>query len=1014
MMMQVPVDGPPSPKTAAHMEYLRRLEEATKLKKPRKSAKPVRLAKKEAGFDLHWAGANRQRTGGKLKKAARPLAALAPPENARRTWGRTAAPAAAAPPTKSDDEYDDDFDERRRARGGVGRLGPRRGAAVAGGLRADRRARRVQAGRAKAADDGVVEATPEAAPAPAEAVVEEAPAEAAAEAVVEAVVEVPPAIAPPAIAPPAIAPPAIAPPAIAPPAIAPRAEPFVATVRIRNGWGNARIAGLDGLALVGGDGAVIEVAPDALRLLAGSPPRPAPASSRSAAELARLTAPPASRRRDLAAKSWVARIPTDGPHVALAVGAGVLDRAGARLRVWNCSASAKAIGGVADEPGALGARSIEGSGWFDVALTAPAAVPAELAAAAPTPAAEAAPTPAEEAPPAPKPAPRDAPATTGGAAAALVTPDDAEASGIVADASATLPTPRAAALDLASPPKPKPTPRSRRPRTQGPEEPEDDEAAPAEAAPAPAAPRRAAARRTLSQVLGRARRGAPRELPRRKPRNEASLLESWDSLAQFSSKSGRGSRAGASALGDSFADSVAGAPGDADSFVEDDDDEVFEGVPTLPSGRVLTLFDDRGAPVAPVAIAATPSMEGHDPRTPENLCDGVYDTSDELRAWLCPFDAAEPPTVTLELAPASQPPTTLAMLRLWNYNASRTASRGARFLRCFLDGVKIFEGEAEKDEEDEALDRLLEVARPSTADRLEDSVADEAPVVARDAGEAAALASSAAVPNSNLQLDFNVHNYNKSPRTRGARTLVVEADGAPLRTVELRPAPGRAVDFGQLVSFDEPPAAAGPARAAPLLGRPYYVGLDGIRLVGEDGREIPVDARRVDAVPRSVRVLGAGFADDARLPANLFSGKRGVPWLAPNLCSYAGEAQLPEENELFVFLDAPRRLAGVALTNYAKTPSRGVRELSLFVDGVLVSRNVLKRADEVAPGEAQHVLFTHDRHDRRPANVEPQDVLCIDENQVRVRSKAMFEPDRALGKFETVDLAARPATSVVR
>ena len=41
-------------------------------------------------------------------------------------------------------------------------------------------------------------------------------------------------------------------------------------------------------------------------------------------------------------------------------------------------------------------------------------------------------------------------------------------------------------------------------------------------------------------------------------------------------------------------------------------------------------------------------------------------------------------------------------------------------------------------------------------------------------------------------------------------------------------------------------------------------------------------------------------------------------------------------------------------------------------------------------------------------------MLCIDENQVRVRSKAMFEPDRALGKFETVDLAARPATSVVR
>ena len=48
------------------------------------------------------------------------------------------------------------------------------------------------------------------------------------------------------------------------------------------------------------------------------------------------------------------------------------------------------------------------------------------------------------------------------------------------------------------------------------------------------------------------------------------------------------------------------------------------------------------------------------------------------------------------------------------------------------------------------------------------------------------------------------------------------------------------------------------------------------------------------------------------------------------------------------------------------------------------------------------------------AKVEPQDVLCIDENQVRVRSKTMFEPDRALGKFEHVDLGARPTTSVVR
>ncbi|KAH8049306.1 DUF4457-containing protein [Aureococcus anophagefferens] len=907
MMMQVPVDGPPSPKTAAHMEYLRRLEEATKLKKPRKSAKPVRLAKKEAGFDLHWAGANRQRTGGKLKKAARPLAALAPPENARRTWGRTAAPGA-APPTKSDDEYDDDFDESGDEP-----------AAASGGW--------------------VLDAAP------------------------------------------------------------PSPEVFARTV-----------------------------VPDAFKQAARKAPRRRRVEATP--EAAPVEAPP-------------------GPSRGAARGAP----AARRDVVLAVLAAVEAAPG--DDDAAAGPRRAVAAG-----LEAPAEAVVE-----------------------------EAPAEAG--------------------AEAVVEAPPAIAPPAIAPPAIAPPPSRRRHRAAG-------------------------------------HRAAGRALRRHEP---VAARARWRS-----------------ALGDSFADSVAGAPGDADSFVEDDDDEAFEGVPTLPSGRVLTvqilstwgdphyvglhgleLFDDRGAPVAPVAIAATPSMEGHDPRTPENLCDGVT-TLPTSSAWLCPFDAAEPPTVTLELAPASQPPTTLAMLRLWNYNASRTAStRGARFLRCFLDGVKIFEGEvrqapgtledcrdeaecvlftydagvlatiegrddaaaarrkAEKDEEDEALDRLLEVARPSTADRLEDSVADEAPVVARDAGERPAgagvlcrrlrLRLAATWGDAHwvgltglrvlgergpVELDFSkiaatprdlkslghagdprtldklfdgchatrddahmwlvpfdgatkpvvdvdlgaptrvfgleVHNYNKSPEDalRGARTLVVEADGAPLRTVELRPAPGRAVDFGQLVSFDEPPAKPpGPLRAAgapgaTLLRRPRR---DSARRRGR-ARD-PVDAR-ADAVPRSVRVLGAGFADDARLPANLFSGKRGVPWLAPNLCSYAGEAQLPEENELFVFLDAPRRLAGVALTNYAKTPSRGVRELSLFVDGVLVSRNVLKRADEVAPGEAQHVLFTHDRHDRRPANVEPQDVLCIDENQVRVRSKAMFEPDRALGKFETVDLAARPATSVVR
>ncbi|KAJ8607485.1 hypothetical protein CTAYLR_009437 [Chrysophaeum taylorii] len=283
---------------------------------------------------------------------------------------------------------------------------------------------------------------------------------------------------------------------------------------------------------------------------------------------------------------------------------------------------------------------------------------------------------------------------------------------------------------------------------------------------------------------------------------------------------------------------------------------------------------------------------------------------------------------------------------------------------------------------------------------------------------------------------IGVSNYNKSPEdaARGARVIQVEADGELRGLVELRPAPGRGwVDFHQRIALDDiemprPPikqfgvrhvSAVQKPRADHILedyetpelprgamvrlvfhgtwGDAYYLGLDGLEL--RDAEQRVVSPERVCGLPDSIRVLGDDFRRDLRVPANLFSSSSSRVWLAPNRISLS-DAEfpgLPDENELYVFLNKPVSLAALTIWNYSKTPNRGARELSVYLDNNLVARVRLARGDAAPDG--QHVLFTTDRFNRRGSNRAAavaeggQDVLCIDENQVRIRSRTMFDTD---------------------
>lgn len=82
-----------------------------------------------------------------------------------------------------------------------------------------------------------------------------------------------------------------------------------------------------------------------------------------------------------------------------------------------------------------------------------------------------------------------------------------------------------------------------------------------------------------------------------------------------------------------------------------------------------------------------------DPRTVDNLIDGVNLTCDDLHAWLTPYTPGANHYIWLEFDEV----TTLSMLRIWNYNKSRIHSyRGARYVEISLDDVMIFKGEIQR------------------------------------------------------------------------------------------------------------------------------------------------------------------------------------------------------------------------------------------------------------------------------------------------------------------------------
>ncbi|KHJ98906.1 hypothetical protein OESDEN_01115 [Oesophagostomum dentatum] len=182
----------------------------------------------------------------------------------------------------------------------------------------------------------------------------------------------------------------------------------------------------------------------------------------------------------------------------------------------------------------------------------------------------------------------------------------------------------------------------------------------------------------------------------------------------------------------------------------------------------------------------------------------------------------------------------------------------------------------------------------------------------------------------------------------GVRLLHIFINGRQAASnVLLRKAPGFVFfDFVQDVSIDRPPSIRPLMRPTThsvygfifqlqLLsswGDEFYIGLNGIELYDRRDERIKVGPQNLAAFPESVNILPS-VEGDPRTSMNLINGCNDTEnaeqmWLTPMLPNRCARV-------FFVF-DVPVAVSTIVVYNYRKTPTRGVRHISVSVDDLIV------------------------------------------------------------------------------
>lgn len=285
-------------------------------------------------------------------------------------------------------------------------------------------------------------------------------------------------------------------------------------------------------------------------------------------------------------------------------------------------------------------------------------------------------------------------------------------------------------------------------------------------------------------------------------------------------------------------------------------------------------------------------------------------------------------------------------------------------------------------------------------------------------------------------------NYNKNPEdtSRGVKDLIIYLDGKQVTepNITLRKAPGNSeFDFGQSFSlpykdqqssekaqklfasayikqdYETPCLPSGYILTIKFLstwGDMHYIGLNGIEVFDSMGKEIISSGIgcRVAAKPNSVRDL-ADMNEDVRTPDKLIDGVNNTKddrhmWLAP--------FQTPGTyfnmngglaNEVSLIFEKKVVFGYIRIWNYAKTPSRGVKEVMMLIDDAIVYKGFLRQNGPSV------ILFTGEQI--ICARVADQ-VYLHEGDKVNV---LLYNEGKLVGGLDQPKVVAeRPMTSVVK